>query len=45
MRKTYTGILNELPENGIFVFGANTEGRHGLGGCKNSERKVWSSLW
>ncbi len=32
--KTYKGlILNQydIPENGIFVFGANTEGRHGKG--------------
>ena len=39
MRKTYTGILNELPENGIFVFGANTEGRHGLGAAKVAREK------
>jgi len=29
--KTYTGVLNHLPSNGIFVFGSNTEGRHGKG--------------
>ena len=39
MRKTYTGVLNELPENGIFVFGANTEGRHGLGAAKVAREK------
>lgn len=31
--RTYTGILNRsnLPLNGIFVFGSNTQGRHGKG--------------
>lgn len=32
--KTYTGLIEELPQNGIFVFGANTEGRHGAGAAK-----------
>lgn len=32
--KTYTGIITELPENGIFVFGSNTQGRHGKGAAK-----------
>jgi len=31
MRKTYKGLITELPENGIFVFGSNTQGRHGKG--------------
>lgn len=39
MKKTYKGILEELPENGIFVFGANTEGRHGLGAAKVAREK------
>lgn len=30
-RKTYTGEINNLNENQIFVFGSNTEGRHGKG--------------
>lgn len=29
--KTYKGLIKELPPNGIFVFGSNTEGRHGAG--------------
>lgn len=32
--KTYKGILKSLPDNGIFVFGSNTEGRHGAGAAK-----------
>lgn len=31
IRKTYKGILTLLPSNGIFTFGSNPEGRHGLG--------------
>ena len=29
--KTYNGKITELKENQIFVFGSNTEGRHGKG--------------
>jgi len=29
--KTYTGVLKELPPNGVFCFGSNTQGRHGKG--------------
>jgi len=29
--RTYKGRLVTLPENGVFVFGSNTEGRHGKG--------------
>lgn len=29
--KTYTGKLTKLPPNDIFVFGSNTQGRHGKG--------------
>lgn len=32
--KTYKGKLQSLPDNGIFVFGSNTEGRHGAGAAK-----------
>lgn len=39
MRKTYKGEIKELPENGIFVYGANTEGRHGLGAAKTAREK------
>lgn len=31
MRKTYTGMITKLEPNQIFVFGSNTEGRHGAG--------------
>ena len=29
--KSYKGTIIDLPENGIFVFGSNTQGRHGKG--------------
>lgn len=29
--ETYTGLLTHLDENCIFVFGSNTQGRHGKG--------------
>jgi hypothetical protein len=32
--KTYRGLIKKLPDNCIFVFGANTEGRHGAGAAK-----------
>jgi len=37
--KTYKGIITELPPNGIFVFGSNTQGRHGLGAAKVAREK------
>lgn len=33
-RKTYKGLITELKENQIFVFGSNPEGRHGKGAAK-----------
>ena len=33
-RKTYTGFINNLSSNQIFVFGSNPEGRHGKGVAK-----------
>ncbi len=39
MRRTYRGVITDLPDNGIFVFGANTEGRHGLGAAKTAKEK------
>ena len=30
-RKTYSGLIHYLNENQIFVFGSNTQGRHGKG--------------
>lgn len=32
--KTYTGLVKSLKDNQIFVFGSNTEGRHGAGAAK-----------
>lgn len=29
--RTYSGKITVLPDNGIFVFGSNTQGRHGKG--------------
>lgn len=29
--RTYEGFITSLPENGIYVFGSNTQGRHGKG--------------
>lgn len=37
--KTYKGLLTELPENGIFVFGSNTQGRHGKGSALIARQK------
>ena len=31
MRKTYSGFIHYLNEDQIFVFGSNTQGRHGKG--------------
>jgi hypothetical protein len=36
--QTYKGPLKELPPNSIFVFGSNTEGRHGKGAA------LWARL-
>ena len=43
-RKTYTGRITKLGENGIFVFGSNTQGRHGKGAAltaKNMFKAVY----
>ena len=43
-RKTYTGRITKLDENGIFVFGSNTQGRHGKGAAltaKNMFKAVY----
>jgi len=37
--KTYKGLITELPENGIFVFGSNTQGRHGAGAALVARQK------
>lgn len=36
--KTYKGIIQSLPENGIFVFGSNPEGRHGKGAAATAQK-------
>ena len=37
--RTYSGIINELPYKGVFVYGANVEGRHGAGAAKVAKDK------
>lgn len=36
--RTYKGILTELPPNSVFVFGSNTQGRHGAGAALAARR-------
>lgn len=36
--KTYSGIIEKLNDNQIFVFGSNTEGRHGAGAAAIAAR-------
>ena len=38
-KKTYTGIINSLEPNQIFVFGSNTQGRHGKGAALTARNK------
>lgn len=35
--KTYKGFIKSLPDNGIFVFGANPQGRHGKGAAATAK--------
>lgn len=35
-RKTYKGIISKLYPNQIYVFGSNTQGRHGAGSAKKA---------
>jgi len=37
--RTYKGLINELPENCVFVYGANPEGIHGAGAAKVAREK------
>lgn len=37
--KTYSGPITSLPPNGVFVFGSNTEGRHGKGAALVAKNK------
>jgi hypothetical protein len=39
MRKTYSGLIHHLEPNEYFVFGSNTEGRHGKGAALTAKRK------
>ena len=42
--KTYKGLIEKLEPNQIFVFGSNTEGRHGAGTarlCLNKYGAKW----
>ena len=32
--KTFTGLITKLEPNQIFVFGSNTQGRHGSGNAR-----------
>ena len=38
-RETYKGLIRSLQPNQIFVFGSNTQGRHGLGAAKIALQK------
>ena len=38
-RKTYTGLVNSLQDNQIFVFGSNTQGKHGAGAARTARDK------
>ena len=45
---TYKGMIDSLPENGIFVFGSNTQGRHGKGAAlkaKNEFGAIYGQSW
>ncbi len=37
--RTYKGVITNLPTNGIFVFGSNTQGRHGKGAALIAKTK------
>ena len=37
--KTYKGLIENLPPNGIYVFGSNTQGRHGKGSALLAKEK------
>ena len=38
-KKTYSGLITSLKPNQIFVFGSNTQGRHGAGAAKTARDK------
>jgi len=37
--RTYKGIITKLPENGVLVFGSNTQGRHSKGAALLARQK------
>jgi hypothetical protein len=37
--KTYKGLITQLDDNSIFVFGSNTQGRHGKGAALIARQK------
>ena len=39
LRRTYSGFINYLKDNQIFVFGSNTQGRHGKGAALTARLK------
>ena len=39
MRETYSGLISHLKPNEYFVFGSNTQGRHGLGAALTARTK------
>lgn len=39
IHKTYSGQINKLQSNQIFVFGSNTQGRHGKGAALTAKEK------
>lgn len=39
IHKTYEGVVGDLAPNQIFVFGSNTEGRHGKGAALTAKQK------
>lgn len=40
----YSGTISTLPPNGVFVFGSNTQGRHGKGAALTA-RKVFGAIY
>lgn len=38
-RKTYSGMIESLKPNQVFVFGSNTQGRHGKGAALTAKQK------
>ena len=43
LRKTYKGLISHLNANQIFVFGSNTQGRHGKGSALQAVK--WGAIY